>query len=524
MKNLFVLLFFLQLTSPTSVLFSQNSSLYDIADYGAIGDSTTNNTRIIQSTIDLCSKDGGGTVIVPPGTYMTGTLYLKDNVILNLNPGSELRAIPDLDAFPIKVPGTPSNFNIFFRRAFIYAENVKNIGITGQGTINGQGQADAFKQTTWKIPDRYQNRPGLIRFVNCDNIKIENIKLINSAFWTLHLMASSDIVIHGISIISRTANYNNDGIDIDGCENVRISNCYINSLDDAISIKATGNHPSKRIMINNCLLSSHSNAIRVGAENFAGFEDVQFSNCHIFNSSNGITFQNIDGFKMKRISFNGITMHEVGIPIYVITGRKTYPIGVPEEEYPCPPGEYPASIEDLNFNNISGNNIGYYKGAGTGGDTITQVYRNAIILSGHKDAPLVRSSMSNINFHFNGGGSLEDDNVTLPEVNNIPNPSFESTPAYGIITRNTTNLKMSNVNLTYEGEDIRSAIIFENGSNTILNNLSVQSDGVLPAIKWYGGSKPYITNSSKTIENNIRSISGNGSDIIELKNAVFVEN
>ena len=523
MKHL-ALLFFLQLPFLTCVAFSQNSSFYNISEYGAIGDSTTNNTGIIQSTIDLCSKAGGGTVNVPAGTYMTGTLFLKDNVILNLSPGSELRAIPDLNAFPIKVPGTPSNFNIFFRRAFIYAENVKNIGITGQGTINGQGQADAFKQTTWKVPDRYQNRPGLIRFVNCNNIKIESVKLINSAFWTLHLMASSDIVVHGISLISRTANYNNDGIDIDGCENVRISDCYINSLDDAISIKATGNNPSKRIMINNCLLSSHSNAVRVGAENFAGFEDVHFSNCHIFNSSNGITFQNIDGFKMKRISFQGITMDEVGIPIYIITGRKTYPIGVPEEEYPCQPGKYPASIEDLIFDNISGTNIGYYHGAGTGSDTVTQVYRDAIILSGHKDAPLVRCSMSNINFHFNGGGSLEDDKVILPEVNNIPNPSFESTPAYGIITRNTNNLKMSNVNLTYEGEDKRSAIIIENGTNTILNNVSVQSDGVLPAIKWYEGIEPYINNSTKIIENNIKSISGNDSDIMELKKTVFNEN
>jgi polygalacturonase len=520
MKNLNKLLFFLLLT-VSCVVFSQNNSFYNISDYGAIGDFTTNNTKIIQSTIDLCSKAGGGTVIVPPGTYMSGALFLKNNVILNLVPGSELRAIPDLNAFPIKMPGTPSNFNIFFRRAFIFAENVNNIGITGQGIINGQGHANAFKQTTWKVPDRYQNRPGLIRFVNCKNIRIENVKLINSAFWTLHFMASSDIVVHGISLISRTANFNNDGIDIDGCENVRISDCYINSLDDAISIKGTGNNPTKRIMINNCLLSSHCNAVRVGAENFAGFEDIHFSNCHIFNSSNGITFQNIDGFKMKRISFKGIAMYEVGIPIYVITGRKIYPIGVPEEEYPCQPGKYPASIEDLMFDNISGNNIGYYQGVGTGGDTVTRIYRDAIILSGHKDAPLVRCSMNNINFHFNGGGSLDDNNVILPEVNNLPNPTFESTPAYGIITRNTNNLKMTNINLSYEEEDKRSAIIVENGMNTMLKNISIQSDGTLPGIKWIG-IKPYTNNCSEIIENNIKSISE--SDIMELKKFVFVEN
>lgn len=524
MKKIFKPLFYLLLTFSTCVAFSQNSSFYNISDYGAIGDSTANNTKVIQSTINHCSKEGGGIVIVPSGIYMTGTLFLKDNVILQLNPGSELRAIPELKAFPVSVPETPSNFNIFFHRVFIYAENVKNIGIKGQGTINGQGQADAFKQTTWKKPDRYQNRPGLIRFVNCNNIVIENIKLINSAFWTLHLMASSDIVVHGISLLSRTANFNNDGIDIDGCENVRISDCYINSEDDAISIKATGNNPAKKIMINNCLLTSHCNAVRVGAENFAGFEDIHFSNCHIFNSSNGITFQNIDGFKMKRISFQGITMNEVGIPIYVITGRKTYPIGVPEEEYPCKPGNYPASIEDLIFDNISGNNIGHYQGEGTGGDTVTRIYRNGIILSGHKDAPLIRCLMSNINFHFNSRGNLEDNKVILPEVNNIPNPSFESTPAYGIITRNTENLIMTNINLTYKEKDKRSAIIIESGKNTILKNVSVQSDSILPAIKWFGTNKPYVNNCSVIFENTIKSISGNDFNIMESNKSIFVEN
>ncbi len=524
MKYLFNPLFFLLFTSSTCVAFSQNSTYYNISDYGAIGDSTTNNTKAIQKAIDLCSKEGGGTIIVPPGIYMAGTLFLKDNVILHLNPGSELRAIPELSAFPVSVPKTSSNFNIFFRRAFIYAENVKNIGITGQGTINGQGHADAFKQTTWKKPDRYQNRPGLIRFVNCNNIDIENITLTNSAFWTLHLMVSKDIVIQGISLISRTANYNNDGIDVDGCENVRISDCYINSVDDAISIKGTGSFPTKKVLINNCLLSSHCNAIRIGAENFAGFEDIKFSDCHIFNSSNGITFQNIDGFKMKRISFQGISMEEVGIPIYVTTGRKTYPIGVPEEDYPCQPGETAASIEDLRFDNITGYNIGYYKGVGTGGDTLTRTYRNAIILSGHEDAPLIRCSMSNINFHFNGGGTLEDNNVILPEVNHVPNPSFESTPAYGIITRNTKNLTMTNINLTYEEKDKRSAIIIENGINTILKGVSVQSDSVLPAIKWFGTNKPYVNNCSVIHENIIKSISDNASNIMELNKSIFVEN
>ena len=512
---------FLLVVSP-SVLYSQSNCHYNVSDYGAKGDSTTDNTIMIQSTINICSENGGGTVFIPQGVYMTGTLFIKDNTVLFLSPGSELRAIPELNSFPLSIPKTPSNFNIFFHHALIYAENVNNIGIKGQGIINGQGYAEAFKQTTWKKPDRYQNRPGLVRLVNCNNIRIENIELINSAFWTLHLMASSDIVIHGITLNSRTSNYNNDGIDVDGCENVRISDCYINSVDDAISIKATGERPAKRVIINNCILSSHCNAIRVGAENFAGFEDIHFSNCHIFNSKLGITFQNIDGFKMKRISFQGITMNEIGIPIYIITGRKTYPIGVPEEEYPCQPGKFPASIEDLKFDNIYGNNIGYYKGVGTGGDSTTTNSRTAIILSGHKDALLKRCSMNNINFHFNGGGTLEDNDVILPDISNIPNPSFKSTPVYGLITRYTENLSLANINFTYEEPDKRSAMIIEKGINTSIKNINVQTDESNPVIKWHGGTKPYISDCSVSITNNkIESINGNAAKIEESNNSIF---
>ena len=105
----------------------------------------------------------------------------------------------------------------------IYAEDAKNIGITGQGTINGQGQAEVFKITNPEAPWRYQNRPTLLRIVNCDGVRLENVQIVNSAFWTIHLMASRDIVVHGISLNSRTANHNNDGIDVDGCEDVRIS-------------------------------------------------------------------------------------------------------------------------------------------------------------------------------------------------------------------------------------------------------------------------------------------------------------
>lgn len=505
MKNIasvFATVFFIILFQN---LYGQSNNVaspyFNIVNYGAKGDSSTNCTEAIQSAIDACSESGGGTVTVPSGVYLTGLITLKENVCLNLNPGSELRAIPGLDHFPVIEPNIPSNFNPFFRWALIYAEGANNICIKGQGTINGQGQAEEFERISPERPERYQNRPSILRIVDCKEVQIKDVKITNSAFWTLHLMGSQDILVHGISIYSRTANYNNDGIDIDGCKNVRISDCYITSGDDAISIKATGNRPVRNVMINNCLLTSNTNGVRVGAENYGGFEDIKFSNCHIFESGNGITFQNIDGNPMKRISFRDISMHEVATPIYIVTGNYSYPTGIPENEKPVPHKETPASIEDVIFDNITGTRIGYFKGIGVDHATRKRAYRTAVIVSGHPDAPLKRFTMSNVNFQFTGGGTRQDSRELLPEVNKVPNPRYESTPVYGIMARYIKNLRLSNVNLTYEENDVRGAVSIENSENAILNNVNAKSNGVLPVIMYYQTPQIQLNNCTETIKN-----------------------
>jgi hypothetical protein len=476
------------------------SSQFNVLNYGAKGDSSTNCTLAIQSAIDACSESGGGTVIVPSGVYLTGMIILKDNVCLNLETGSELRAIPDLKYFPATEPGIPSNFNPFFRWSMIYAENAKNICIKGQGTINGQGQADAFERISPKRPERYQNRPSILRIVNCKGVQVEGVKLINSAFWTFHLMGSKDIVVHGISIYTRTANYNNDGIDIDGCEDVRVSDCYITSADDAISIKATGDRSVRNVLIDNCLLTSNTNGVRVGAENYAGFEDIKFSNCHIFKSGNGIAFQNIDGYPMERIAFRDVSMHEVAMPIYIVTGNYSYPTGIPEDEKPVPHKDTPAPIKDVVFDNITGTRIGYFRGIGVDHAERERSYRSSVIVSGHPKAPLKRISFSNIRLQYTGGGTRSDSKVRLPDVNEHPNPRYEATPVYGIMARYTSGLRLSNVDLTYEDTDVRGAVSIENSTNAILNNVNVKSENLLPVIRYYNSPRLRVNNCTEIIE------------------------
>jgi len=448
---------------------------YTITDFGAEIGASIDNTIKIQAVIDTCSERGGGVVLVPPGVYLTGTLFLRDNVILELSPGAELRAVESLEAFPPHEPSVVGNFNFFLRHALIVADGVRSIGIRGSGTLNVRGAAEAFKQTTWKIPDRYQNRPSAIRFIDCENVRVRDIQIQDAAFWTFHLMACRDVVVQGITLASRSPNYNCDGLDIDSCEDVRVSDCRINSQDDAISIKGTTARPCRRIMINNCILSSDCNAIRVGAENFNSFEDIHFSNLHIHDSQLGITFQNIDGYPMRRISFANISMRRISIPIHIITNRKTYPVGVPEEDYPIPHGEGPASIEGLVFDNIHGDEIGHYEGCAPINKMRTITRRYPMMFSGHPQAPIKGLYLRNITMSFIGGGEDKDRKYQPENLNDRPNPKDTAFPVYGLLLRHVRRATIDNVELTFVDGDARPAVGLEYVEQARLSRLLLEA-------------------------------------------------
>jgi hypothetical protein len=448
-----------------------------VEEFGAVGDGAFNNTSALQRAIDACAEAGGGVVEIPAGVYRSGTIRLKSNVVLELLPGAEIRAVESLDAFPAAEPSVVGNFNFFLRHALIFADGADNVGIRGHGTINAMGACEAFRQTTWQVPDRYMNRPSAIRLVDCRNVRIQNVQIRDSAFWTLHLMACTDIVVHGINLVSRSPNYNNDGIDVDSCEDVRISDCFIDSEDDAISIKGTTARPCRRVMVNNCILSSHCNAVRVGAENFAAFEDIHFANCHIHNSGAGITFQNIDGYPMRRISFRGITMNGVALPMHLITNRKTYPVGVPDDEYPIPHGQRPAAIEDVVFDGIDGVNIGTYRGVGPVNTPCERTLLVPSTFSGHPDAPLARLTFRNVCLRYGGGGTEEDARERPCNINDRPNAGGKPYPVYGLLVRHARDVTIDNVRLEVGAADERPAVGLEFVRTLELHRLRVQRTG-----------------------------------------------
>ena len=158
----------------------------------------------------------------------------------------------------------------------------------------------------------YKSRPYLIRMINCRNILLRDVTIMNSPMWVQHYLKCEDVNIDGIKVDSRV-NHNNDGIDIDGCQRVRISNCDIVSGDDAIVLKSTLDIPCKNITITNCVLSSDCNAFKLGTETNGGFQNIVFSNCTIYDTPlAGITLQMVDGGTLERVSVSNITMNNVG--------------------------------------------------------------------------------------------------------------------------------------------------------------------------------------------------------------------
>ncbi|MGC9375269.1 MAG: glycoside hydrolase family 28 protein, partial [Bacteroidales bacterium] len=276
-----------------SLLFiacNQENSIYNIKDYGAIGDSITLDQKAIQKAVDKAYSNGGGTVLVPaPGRYLTGTIVLKDNINFKVEAGAKIVG-SDCHEDYIQVEKAAARGKYDkpkMSEHLIYAINAKNITISGKGTIDGNGfhfweSFDTLPRWIKAKPDRVSN---LVEIIECQNINIEDITLINSPEWTCHIFDSDDILIDGVRIINNLYGPNNDGIDMSGVRNVRVTNCNIKTCDDAICLKTlVGSRTTHNVTVTNCVLQTTCVALKLG-ETVKDMSDITFSNCVITESS-----------------------------------------------------------------------------------------------------------------------------------------------------------------------------------------------------------------------------------------------
>ena len=176
------------------IALSSGAQIYNVTDYGARGDSATDNTAFIQQAIDACTKTGGK-VYFPAGKFLTGTIILKSNVTLSISGGAVILAHTSLSKYPYLNSGIRFYGEDWAKQSLIFCKDQQNVGIEGPGTIDGQGAS--FPVTTIVKPDRYKNRPYLLWFAGCRNVTVRDVQLRNSAFWMQHYLGCEYVLIDG---------------------------------------------------------------------------------------------------------------------------------------------------------------------------------------------------------------------------------------------------------------------------------------------------------------------------------------
>lgn len=440
----------LRLTLAILVIFTASCStsspprpVVDITHFGAVGDGIAVNTAAIQQAVDACSAQGGGVVRIPAGRFVTGTIQLKDGVTLHLDDQAVLLGSTqaadyrNLDPF-MDGSGYPMGY------ALIVAVDAKHVGIEGAGIIDGQGTELARAEGNFDAQGKalaadktpYTVRPFLVRWVRCTDITVRGLQLRNSGAWGVHFFQSKNVTVENVTIRS-TGLRNNDGIDIDSCEAVRIKGCDIDSGDDAICLKATSPQACRDITATDCQLKTRCNAIKLGTESIGDFEHIRVSHCQIRDiGMASVAMYCVDGGHMQDISISDLTVAGVTVPISIRLGARLKTFRPGDQAKP------PGILRDVSIKNM----------------TVTGAKQIGLLLNGIPDHPIENLSLENISIELAGGGKAADAQVQFPE-NIATYPEYNMfgkvMPAYGIYARHIRGLKLLNVTITVVAPDAR---------------------------------------------------------------------
>jgi len=462
--RLYIIVLTLMFSFTNNTFALSGKMLFDVFAYGAKGNGMSMDTKAIQSAIDACYKEGGGKVYLHSGTFLSGTIYLKSHVVLYIEAGAKLLGSERQVDYPVKPSRHLSYHGEYItNRMLIYAEDAENISIDGSGIIDGQG--DNFENLN--SLEALIERPKIIHFRGCKNVAVRNISLQNSASWVQSYQQCENLIIDGITVLSRenkdinkprfedAPGRNTDGLDILDCHNVRITNSFISSGDDGICLKSISRKEACRnIVITNCIVSTNASGIKIGTESAGGFEDIIISNCTVYDTRlGGIDIMSVDGARIERILVSDITLRNLrGTGIFVRLGDRgrTYR----KDEKP-----EIGSIKNVLFQNIYG----------------TGIERYGCSITGIPEKSVENIVLNNVNLTFDGGSEpflfQGESGKYVPEltIDNVPEvpkkhprgDMFGKLPAYGFYIRHVKNIEFDGLILDTQKEDVRSAIVAE---------------------------------------------------------------
>ncbi len=293
---------------------------FNVRDFGAIGDGRALETLAIQSAIDACHQRGGGTVFVPAGNYVTGSLFLRSNITLYLDAGATLLGSENPADYPI-IGSRWEGREQQAHAPLIAGVGLRNIAITGRGTIDGRGGYwwQRHRERTLDHP-----RPRLVSFADCFNVLIEGITAVNSPSWTINPVRCENVTVHKVTILNPADSPNTDGINPDSCSHVHISNCYVDVGDDCITIKSgieteapDKRSPCQNITITNCTMVHGHGGVVIGSEMSGDVRNVVISNCVFIGTDRGIRLKSRRGRGgiVEDIRVSNIVMQDVWCPL-----------------------------------------------------------------------------------------------------------------------------------------------------------------------------------------------------------------
>ena len=453
---------------------------YQVSDFGAKADGITLNTGAIQRAIDAVNERGGGRLVFGPGKYLTGSIYLKSNVTLHLERGAVLLGSTN----PFDYVKDP-----YVRwMAMVFAMKQENIGITGKGTIDGQGFKTANNLVQYIQRGIYEdplkldrpnetNRPENIYFRECTNVTITGITLRDPASWNQTYDQCKNVYVDDI-YVEANSYWNNDGIDIVDCNGVKLTNSFFDATDDAICLKS---HDPKSICqnieVSNCVARSSASGIKFGTASRGGFRNIKMTNIKVYDTyRSAIAIQAVDGGLVENITIDSLHSYNTANVIFLRIGERyegekaklnnvtisnvyaEVPAGKPDAGY-----EYEGPVEDLP-RNISPASI-----TGLPGQYVTNV------------------TLKNITIVYPGGGNpnyakVGTDAKSLNAIPEMPKAypefsQFKELPAWGFYIRHAKGITFDNVTLTAEKPDYRPAIVLDDVHGGDLENVTINDPG-----------------------------------------------
>lgn len=443
---------------------------YNVKDFGAKGDSISNDGMAINKAIELAAEKGGGTIYFPAGIYSSYSIRLKSNISLFLDQGAILLGAKEVNGVGYDDPEPKTSYDKYqdfghnhWKNSLIWGINLHDISIVGQGMIWGKGLTRSTNQ-----PKGGGNKA--IGLKNCYNVNIQDISILHGGHFAILATGVDNLTLRNLKVDT-----DRDGFDIDCCKNVRVSDCTVNSpFDDGICLKSSFAlgyaKPTENVTITNCQVSGYdlgslmdgtfkrsftkysdknpTGRIKFGTESNGGFKNIAISNC-VFDYCRGLALETVDGGLLEDVTISNITMRDVvNSPIFIRLGARqrgpdTIPIGI---------------CKRIIINNLVAYNVDP---------------RHGVIISGITGHDIEDLQLSNIRIYYQGGGTKDSINRVVPEfTNDYPEPyRWDTMPAYGFYIRHVKNLKMHDVQTSFIKKDSRPPFILDDVKAAILYDI-----------------------------------------------------